>query len=135
MKLPRFILVRRPSNASFGVLPEDLKSETPAGYDLNLMRDIACNGLDRPIEVQPGDDGDFEVVDGQKRMAVIHLLIRANKLVYDRCQKIFRPASLVFALVRCRIGSRIGSSRRDGLVDSLRISGEDPSCPSETDSV
>jgi hypothetical protein len=111
MKIPDYISVRRPSAAPFGVLPDDLPSEAPAGYDLDLMRDITTNGLDHAIRVSPVGVGQFEVIDGLKRIAAIRMLIQINKMVYDKTRGFARPAKLVFALIRCRIGPRSATPR------------------------
>jgi hypothetical protein len=103
---PNFVTVRRPSDAPFSVMPADLICEPPEGYDLALMRDLAINGLDTPITVRPVANGLFRVVDGRKRLAAVRMLIRINKMVYDKVRGFARPATKVFALLRCRIRSR-----------------------------
>jgi hypothetical protein len=101
-----YVNVRRLSAAPFGVLPDDLVSEEPAGYDLALVRDVASEGLATPITVQPLADGRFRVIDGFKRLAAIRILIRMNNRIYDRVRGLKQPASRVFALISCRIQSR-----------------------------
>jgi hypothetical protein len=98
-----YVTVRRLSAAPFGVIPDDLVSEEPSGYDLALARSVALEGLTTPITVLPLSDGKFRVIDGLKRLAAIRILIRMNKLIYDRVSGLVKPASQVFALIRCRI--------------------------------
>jgi hypothetical protein len=105
MSAPDYVTVRRLSDTQFGVLPNDLVSEEPAGYDLSLVRRVAVEGLATPIIVQPLPCGRFKVVDGSKRLAAIRILLRMNKLIYDRVRGLMRPASRVFALVSCRVQS------------------------------
>src|SRR5437763_587110 len=103
MSAPDYVTVRRLANAPFGVLPDDLVSEEPSGYDLVLVSSVALEGLATPITVQPLPDGRFRVVDGLKRLAAIRILVRMNKLIYDRVRGLTQPASRVFALISCRI--------------------------------
>ena len=100
---PDYISVRRPADAPFSVLPNDLVAGPSAGCELSLIRSLTTDGLDTPISVRPLADVRFEVVDGRKRLAAIRMLIRINQAVYDKLHGIARPASQVFALVRCRI--------------------------------
>lgn len=100
---PNYVSVRRPSNFPFGVLPADLVAETPRGYDLDLMRSVTLDGLETPITVRPVGGGLFKVIDGGKRLAVIGVLVRLNKMVHDAARGVARPAKEVFALVRCRV--------------------------------
>lgn len=100
---PDYVSVRRPSDAPFGVLPADLVAEAPRGYDLDLMRSVTLDGLETPITVRPAGGGLFKVIDGGKRLAVIRMLVRLNKMVYDGVRGFARPAKEVFALVRCRV--------------------------------
>jgi hypothetical protein len=103
MSDPKYVTVRRSSDAPFGVLPVDIVSEEPQGYDLSLMRSVTLEGLTTPITVRPLSGGRFKVVDGLKRLAVIRVLVRINKAVYDSLRGCTLPADQVFALVRCRI--------------------------------
>ena len=103
---PDYISVRRPSDAPFRVLPDDLISEAPRSYDLALMRSLASDGLVTPITVRPLAGGRFRVVDGKKRLAAIGMLCKINKLAYDRLRGLARPARQVFAMVRCRLRPR-----------------------------
>jgi hypothetical protein len=105
MSAPDYVTVRRLSDTQFGVLPSDLVSDEPTGYDLSLVRSVAVEGLTTPIIVQPLPGGRFRVVDGSKRPAAIRILLRMNKLIYDRVRGLMRPASRVFALVSCRVQS------------------------------
>jgi hypothetical protein len=98
-----FVTVRRPAGAAFGVLPEDLVTEPPPGYDLSLMRSLTSDGLVTPITVCPLGDGQFAVVDGKKRLAAVRMLMRINKLAYDNLRGLARPARRAFALLRCRM--------------------------------
>jgi ParB-like nuclease domain len=100
---PDYVTVRRLANTPFGVLPADLVAEVPAGYDLDLVRSVAHEGLTTPITVRPLPNGRFKVVDGLKRLAVIRMLIRINKVTYDTLRGVMRPARQVFALIHCRI--------------------------------
>ncbi len=102
---PDYVTVRRASATSFGVLPDDLVSEDPRGYDLSLMRSLTAEGLATPISVRPLPGVRFKVVDGLKRLAVIRFLIRTNQSVYDAMRGLTRPARRVFALVRCHTQS------------------------------
>jgi hypothetical protein len=103
---PNYVSVRRPVDAPFGVIPGDLVADAPDGYDLSLVRELTTEGQVVPIEVRPVADGTFEVTDGRKRLAAIQLLVRTNKLVFDRIRGFARPARKAFALVLCRIGRR-----------------------------
>jgi ParB-like nuclease domain len=105
MSVPDYVTVRRLSDTQFGVLPNDLVSDEPAGYDLSLVRSVATEGLTTPIVVQPLPGGRFRVVDGSKRLAAIRILLRMNKRIYDRLRGLMRPAGRVFALVSCRVES------------------------------
>ena len=102
--------LRHSTGASFEVPVDKIVTDTPPGYDLSLMRDIAADGLAAPVTVEPLDDHRFKVVDGKKRMAVIHLMIRSNTLAYDSLRGLMRPAQRVFALIWCRL--RPGSRRK-----------------------
>ena len=98
-----YIKVRRLATEPFGVLVEDLESVTPTGYDLDLLRSLRDEGLISPLVVEPLPDGRFRVVDGRKRLAAILVLIRVDKPIHDILRQVFKPASRVFAMLRCRI--------------------------------
>jgi ParB-like nuclease domain len=100
---PEYLTVRRRSDAPFRVLPIDLVSEEPQGYDLSLVRSMAVEGLTTPITVCPLPDGRFRVIDGSKRLAAIRVLVQMNKVVYDTLRRLWRPARQVFRLIYCRI--------------------------------
>jgi hypothetical protein len=103
MSDPDYVTVRRLSDTPFRVLPVDLVSEEPQGYDLSLVRSMAVEGLTTPIVVSPLPDGRFEVIDGSKRLAAIRILVRMNNVVYDALRGIWQPANRVFRLIYCRI--------------------------------
>jgi hypothetical protein len=98
-----YVTVRRPSATSFRVLPGDLVTEDPRGYDLSLVRSLAAEGLITPFAVRPLPDGRFEVVGGSDLLAAVRLLVRTDRLVYDALRGITRPAVRVFSLVSCRL--------------------------------
>jgi hypothetical protein len=100
---PNYVSVRRHSDEPFGVLVEDLESVKPTGYDLDMVRSLTMEGLTSPLVVLPLPGGRFRVVDGRKRLAAILLLIRSNKPIYDGLRCMMRPASRIFAILRCRI--------------------------------
>ncbi len=103
MAEPGYVSVRRPSHSPFRVLPDDLLSGPAEGYDLSLMCSIARDGLMTPISVQPVEGHRFEVKDGHKRLAAIRMLVRINKLAFDKIRGLQRPAKDVFALLLCCI--------------------------------
>ena len=101
-----YISVRRLTDAPFGVLLEDLISDTPTGYDLSLMRRLTHYGLVTPLAVRPLTGGRFKVVGGLKRLAAVRMLVQTDKMVHDRSHGMARPAREVFALIRCRFQAR-----------------------------
>ena len=100
---PDYVAVRRRATDPFRVLLEDLEAANPTGYDLEMVRSLTVEGLTTPLVVRPLPGGRFRVIDGLKRLAAIMVLIRADKPIYDVRRHILRPASRIFAMLRCRV--------------------------------
>ena len=100
---PDFVTVRRSTTLPFGVLAGDLDTSETTGYDLDMMRSLTQEGLTHPLVVEPIAGGRFRVLDGHKRLAAIQILVRVNKPIYDVIRCVMRPASRMFAMLRCRV--------------------------------